>query len=37
LAGVTLYEHYIDNRIGISYFADDEQQLVAVLRIRRLG
>jgi hypothetical protein len=37
LAGLMLYEHHIENRIGITYFADDEQELVGLLRIRRLG
>ncbi len=36
VAGMTLFEHHLEDRIAVTYLVDDEQRLVGVLRIRRL-
>ncbi len=35
LAGLMLLEHQMENGIAVTYFVDDDQSLVGILRIRR--
>ena len=36
LAGLSLFEHHVANKIAITYIVDDRQHLVGILRIRRI-
>ncbi|MDQ6949381.1 MAG: hypothetical protein M3256_24795 [Actinomycetota bacterium] len=36
VAGVTLFEHHVEDRVAVTYFVNDDQRLIGVLRVRRL-
>jgi hypothetical protein len=35
-AGLTLFEHHVADSVALTYLIDDRQDLVGILRIRRI-
>ncbi len=35
VAGMTLFEHHLGDRVAVTYFVDENQRLIGVLRVRR--